>query len=108
MINNKNNKRERDTKNIVITLGKTDHGYYYYNDSLNERSKIKIPLMEMIKEDNYNFPVTSEHNDSKKDKSEKSSIRHNYQEENKADLNSKDGNQGKIMKFILQKVSKII
>jgi len=42
-----NNKRERDAKGIVITLGKAKDEFYYLGDTLNERSKIKIPLDEV-------------------------------------------------------------
>jgi hypothetical protein len=47
MKNNINNKKERDAKSILITLGKASDGYYYHGDSLTERSKIKIPLDEL-------------------------------------------------------------
>lgn len=55
MTNNINNKRERDVKNITITLGKTHDGYYYFGDSLAETRKIKIPLGEINGKDDKIF-----------------------------------------------------
>jgi hypothetical protein len=73
-----NNKRERDAKSIVITLGKTNEGLVYLGDTLNERSKIKIPLDELTSRENFNvssFPGSAEIIESKKDKSDKRSIK---------------------------------
>jgi SWI/SNF complex subunit SWI3 len=66
-LNNLNNKRTRDDKTILITLAKTANGYCYFNDTLHERSKIKIPLDELTSREN---PVSqcSESSDIKKDK----------------------------------------
>lgn len=63
-----NNKRERDAKNIIITLGKSVDGYYYFGDSLQERSKIKIPLDEISRGESFQFREA----DSVREKSEKS------------------------------------
>jgi hypothetical protein len=69
-LNNLNNKRARDEKTIVITLAKTADGYYYFGDTLHERSKIKIPLDELTSREN---PVSqcSENSEIKKDKSDR-------------------------------------
>jgi len=50
MINNINN-REKQSKNIVITLGKNSGEYHFISDSLSERSKIKIPITPTNKKD---------------------------------------------------------
>ena len=50
MINNLNN-REKQSKNIHITLGKKGDDYYYISDTLMERSKIKIPITSINKKD---------------------------------------------------------
>jgi hypothetical protein len=72
MINNINLKRERDVKNIVISVGKSQDGYYYLGDSLTERSKIKIPLDELSSRENLNISQHESHDmDYKRDKSEK-------------------------------------
>ena len=49
MINNNN--REKQTKNIVITLGKNENEYHYITDTLADRSKIKIPLIGMTQKE---------------------------------------------------------
>jgi hypothetical protein len=43
---NSTNKKEKEQKEITVILGKTaGDGYMYLEDSLHERSKIKIPLV---------------------------------------------------------------
>lgn len=43
---NSNNKKEKEQKEITVILGKiAGDGYSYLEDSLHERSKIKIPLI---------------------------------------------------------------
>ena len=37
-------KRDRNNQSVIITLGRLQKGYYYINDSLNEGTKIKIPI----------------------------------------------------------------
>lgn len=75
MKNNINNKRERDAKSVVITLGRGVEGYYYMGDSLTERSKIKIPLDELTGKDNFgisSFPGSAE---ILREKSERKSVK---------------------------------
>jgi hypothetical protein len=72
-----NNKRERDVKKVTITLGKSNEGYLYLGDSVAERSKIKIPLDELPVKENFiasDFGG-SEPGDTKKEKSEKRSVK---------------------------------
>jgi hypothetical protein len=73
-LNNLNNKRARDEKNIVVTLAKTSEGYIYFSDSLNAPSKIMIPLDELPSRENLNQSVL-EISDSKKEKIEKTATR---------------------------------
>ena len=43
---NSNNKKEKEQKEITVILGKiAGDSYSYLEDSLHERSKIKIPLI---------------------------------------------------------------
>jgi hypothetical protein len=93
MINNINYKRERDVKNILITLGKRGEGYYYLGDSLTERSKIKISFDELPSRENLNISMMdSQDFDTKREKSERGSHKQsnllNYPEENKLDSSS--------------------
>lgn len=93
MINNINYKRERDVKNILITLGKSVEGYYYLGDSLTERSKIKIPLDELSSRENLNISVMDSQNfNTRRDKSERESHKQsnllNFPEENKIESSS--------------------
>lgn len=74
MLNNINNKRARDEKNIVITLGKTEEGYYYFGDSLTERSKIKIPLDDLTSKENL-ISYSPADSEIKKEKSEKGNVK---------------------------------
>jgi len=99
MINNINLKRERDVKNIVISIGKSQDGYYYLGDSLTERSKIKIPLDELSSRENLNISQLDSHEiEYKKDKSEKLSQKNasliNLPEENKLETSSVNLAQG--------------
>lgn len=73
-LNNLNNKRARDEKNIVVTLAKTAEGYIYFSDTLSAPSKIMIPLDELPSRENM-IPMVSEFSDSKKEKAEKATIR---------------------------------
>lgn len=93
MINNINYKRERDVKNIVITLGKSGEGYYYLADSLIERSKIKIPLDELTSRENLNISqMDSQDMENRRDISDKISHKVSnllsFPEENKIDTSS--------------------
>ena len=79
MNNNLNKKRERDDKSIVVSLGKLENGYYYHGDTLTERSKIKIPILEMNNRGDpfHDAPGKVQENlDLKKEKSEKGSKNH--------------------------------
>jgi hypothetical protein len=93
MINNINYKRERDVKNIVITLGKIGEGFYYLQDSLTERSKIKIPLDELTSRENLNISqMDSQNMDNRRDISDKFSQKVSHllslPDENKIDTSS--------------------
>ena len=37
-------KRDRNNQSVIITLGRIQKGYYYITDTLNEGTKIKIPI----------------------------------------------------------------
>ena len=63
-------KRDRNNQPVIITLGRIQNGYYYINDSLNEGTKIKIPIKvineekakvkeEQIEEDSPNNNLSS-------------------------------------------------
>jgi hypothetical protein len=67
MINNLNN-REKQSKNIQITVGKKGDQYYYISDSLTERSKIKIPITAVNKKETKNNIGASQETDFKSDK----------------------------------------
>jgi hypothetical protein len=92
-----NNKRERDAKSIVVTLGKSNDGMVYLGDTLSERSKIKIPLDELTSRDNFisgNFPSSGADNqekisESKKDKTEGKSVK----QESVASSSNEDKNE---------------
>ncbi len=64
-----NNKRERDAKSIVVTIGKGSDGMVYLGDTLSDRSKIKIPLDELTSRENFNsgnFPSHGENSNQEK------------------------------------------
>jgi hypothetical protein len=93
MINNINYKRERDVKNIVISIGKSEEGYYYLGDSLTERSKIKIALDELPSRENFNISqIDSQDMENRRDKSERVSQKIsnliNLPEENRLETSS--------------------
>lgn len=71
MINNLNKKRERDDKEITITLGKLPKGYYYIGDSCNDSIKIKIPIGGLSKEDNPSYNKNKALKSSSQNKKEK-------------------------------------
>jgi hypothetical protein len=70
MQNNINNKRERDAKNIIITLRKEGGMYSYLGDSLTESRKIIIPLNEVAVGENLKT-FSNEDQDTKREKSER-------------------------------------
>ena len=94
-----NNKRERDAKSIIITIGKSEDNFLYLGDTLSERSKIKIPLDELTSRENFisgPYPGTAETPEVKKEKSEKRSVKPEPSdsisvEENKGDTLSSAG-----------------
>ncbi len=47
--NNINKKNNRDSKNLIITIGKKSEKCWYINDTLAESSKIKIPISDIDK-----------------------------------------------------------
>jgi hypothetical protein len=51
MLNNLNNKAKHDGSNILIKLAKKGDGFMYLNDSLNESTKIKIPIDDSLKKE---------------------------------------------------------
>ena len=61
--NNINKKTERDTKNLIITIGKNTEKYWYISDSLAESSKIKIPINDFTRKDSHSpIEATQSHN----------------------------------------------
>lgn len=70
MINNINN-REKQRKNIQITLGKKGDHYFYISDTISERSKIKIPITALNKKEPKTLLGTSQENDIKGEKHSK-------------------------------------
>ena len=61
--NNINKKTERDTKNLIITIGKNTEKYWYISDSLTESSKIKIPINDFPRKDSHSpIETTQSHN----------------------------------------------
>jgi hypothetical protein len=51
--NNINKKKDRDSKNLIITIGKNSEKYWYISDSLTESSKIKIPITDFPRKDSH-------------------------------------------------------
>ena len=70
MINNINN-REKQSKNIQITLGKKGDQYFFISDTLTERSKIKIPITTLNKKETKTLLGASQENDIKTEKNQK-------------------------------------
>jgi hypothetical protein len=108
-----NNKRERSSKEIIITLGKSEGGFVYIGDSLNERSKIKIPLMDVTQQKNiststFNASIEPEN---KKDKSAqrngKNDSINTYSEEDKNDIISSNGaEEPSVLAKMAEKINK--
>lgn len=53
MHNNINKKKDRDSKNLIITIGKKSEKCWYITDSLAESSKIKIQINDFANKDNH-------------------------------------------------------
>jgi hypothetical protein len=87
-LNNLNNKRPRDEKNIVVTLAKTAEGYIYFSDTLCAPSKIMIPLDELPSKEN----IISIHSENSKEKVEKAAVRNYQHDEEKIQFVEKEVN----------------
>jgi len=51
--NNINKKKDRDSKNLIITIGKKLDKCWYISDTLSESSKIKIPINDFPGKDSH-------------------------------------------------------